>query len=189
MLMKMSIMIAVAIGLAAAVGWLVLRGARGSRTNEAANPADAGRELRLMALTASAEKSGLHPDADYPEVYGVLVDWNLGNQTASILAMRGGTASLYTTSTFGIIGGQGHAKVRRAAEVCVKLAGQYYGRGLPVSEFPYPNEGKVHFYLLGYDGVRLSVGDEPALNGGTDPMLPLFAAAQDVLTELRQVSQ
>jgi hypothetical protein len=27
--------------------------------------------------------------------------------------------------------------------------------------------------------------DEAAINGGTDPRLPLFAAAQDVLTELR----
>ncbi len=91
-------------------------------------------------------------------MYGVLVDWNLGNQTASILAMRDGTASLYTTSTFGIIGGQGHAKVRRAAEACVKVAGQHYGNGVPATDFPYPKEGKVHFYVLHHGRYRPDAG-------------------------------
>jgi hypothetical protein len=115
----------------------------------------------------------------------VLVDWNIDDQTASVLAMRDGTASLYTTSTFGIVGGHGHAKVRSAAETCTRRAAMHYDTSAPTTDFPYPKQGGVNFYLLTYEGVRLAVGDEAGINGGTDPTLPLFEAAQNVITELR----
>ncbi len=153
------------------------------------NPADAGKALRLKALTTSAEKLGFIPDKDYPKVYGVITDWNLGEHTASILAMKDGTGSLYTTSTFGIIGGQAHATVRKAAEECVKVAGQYYEKSTPISNYPYPEQGKVHFFILTHDGVRLCVGDEEGINNGRDQTTPLFAAAQNVLTALRLVTE
>ncbi len=69
---------------------------------------DAGKELRLMALTTPAQKLNFVADENYPQVFGVITDWNMTEAMASILAMKDGTASLYTTSTFGIIGGQGH---------------------------------------------------------------------------------
>jgi hypothetical protein len=46
----------------------------------------------------------------------------------------------------------------------------------------------VRFYLLGYDGVRFVEGALDPVVEGTAPLSPLFGAAQDVLTELRQVS-
>jgi len=153
------------------------------------NPADAGKGLRLMTLTTSAEKLGFIPEKDYPKVYGVITDWNLADQTASIVAMKDGTASLYTTSTFAIIGGQGHDTVRKAAQECVKIAGQYYDKSTPVSNYPYPKHGKVNFFLLTHDGVRLCIGDEDGINNGRDQTTSLFAAAQNVLTALRLVTE
>ncbi len=152
------------------------------------NPADADKGLRMMALTTTPQSLGFTAEQEYPQVYGVLTDWNLGDYTASILSMKDGMASLYTTTTFGIIGGEGHDSVREAAKRHVKIAGQYYDKSTPVSDFPYPTRGNVNFYLLTYDGVRLCVGDESGINKGTDPTRPLFAAAQDVLTELRIVA-
>lgn len=153
------------------------------------NSSDAGKGLRLLALTTSADKLGFIPDKDYPKVYGVITDWNLGDQTATILAMKDGTASLYTTSTFGIIGGQGHDTVRKAAQECVKIAGQYYEKSKPVSDYPYPKQGEVNFFLLTYDGVRIYIGDEDRINNGKDQTTSLFAAAQNVLTVLRLVTE
>ncbi len=65
----------------------------------------------------------------------------------------------------------------RAAEVRIQL------------KVPYPESGQVYFYILTYDGVRLCVGDGPAIKSGSDPTRPLFAAAQDVLTELRLITE
>ena len=153
------------------------------------NSSDAGKALRMLALSTPASRLEFTPNEEYPRVFGVLTDWNLGDHTASILATRGGTASLYTTSTFGIIGGEGHEAVRKAAEKCTILADRYYDKSRPVTDFPYPNKGTVYFYLLTYDGVRLFEGDLKGIHQGTDPALPLFAAAQDVLTELRLVTE
>ncbi len=153
------------------------------------NPDDAGKGLRLIALTTSAEKLGFISEKDFPKVYGVITDWNLGDQTASILAMKDGTASLYTTATFGIIGGHGHDSVRKAAQECVRIAARYYEESEPVSNYPYPKHGKVNFFLLTYSGARLCIGDEHGINNGTDRTTPLFAAAQKVLTALRLVTE
>jgi hypothetical protein len=153
------------------------------------NPADAGKGLRMMVLTTTPQKLGFTAEQEYPQVYGVLTDWNLGDYTASILSMKDGMASLYTTTTFGIIGGEGHDSVREAAKRYVKIAGQYYDKSTAVSDFPYPTRGKVNFYLLTYDGVRLCVGNEDGINKRTDSTRPLFTAAQDVLTALRIVTQ
>ena len=103
--------------------------------------------------------------------------------------MRDGTASLYTTSTFGIIGGQGHERVRQAAARYVKTAEQFTKSSKPVADFAYPKSGQVFYYLLTYDGVQLVIGDEAAIERGPDPTRPLFAAAQDVLTELRLTTE
>lgn len=145
--------------------------------------------LRQMALTTPVSKLGFSSDSDFPSVYGVLTDWNIGEDTATIMSMRDGTASLYTTSTFGIIGGQGHESVRQAAARYVKLAENYVDSSKRVTDFPYPKRGKVYYYLLTYNGVRLCIGDESTLKQGSDPTLPLFEAAQDVLTELRLITE
>jgi hypothetical protein len=157
-------------------------------TKEQTDPRDTGKALRMMALKTSPNDLGFSPDKDYPKVFGILMDWRVGEETASILAMRDGTASLYTTSTFGVLGGHRHEKVRRAAEQCTNIANQFLDKSTAAVNFPYPKEGEVFFYLLSYEEVRLCIGNEKAIHQGNDPTRPLFAAAQNVLTELRLVT-
>ncbi len=157
--------------------------------NKVAPDGPPGMVLRQMALTTPAGELGFSSDSDFPRVYGVLMDWYIGEATATVMSMRDGTASLYTTSTFGIIGGHGHEAVRQAAARYVKLAARYVDSSKVVTEFPYPESGKVYYYLLMYDGVRLCVGDKSEIERGSDPTRPLFAAAQDVLTELRLITE
>jgi hypothetical protein len=54
------------------------------------------------------------------------------------------------------------------------------------ASFPYPSKDAVRFYLLGYDGVRFVEGAIDPIQEGTAPLSPLFGAAQDVVTALRQ---
>jgi hypothetical protein len=116
--------------------WFVLRAARakGAYSDEKPTvsniakkaPADAGRELRLMMLRTPPQDLGVAPSNDFPRVYGVLMDWPVGDQTATIFSTSTGSASLYTTSTFGIIGGEGHTSVRAACAAFVKAADRFY---------------------------------------------------------------
>lgn len=181
---------------AAAITLLVLVGCGGgeavTQVTPAASPSGSpesmGPELREMAISTPPSKLDFTSDADYPTVYGVVVDWPLGDQVVTVLAMRDGTASLYTTSTFGIIGGGGHATVREAASRLVRSAEHYVKAAQPVDSHPCPPEGTAYYYLLTYSGVRRLSGDLAAIEQGADPTADLFFAAQDEITELRNIS-
>src|SRR5262245_10829174 len=97
----------------------------------AGNPADAGRELRQLMLTTTPEKVGQKPTADFPRVYGVLMDWPIDDQTATIFAGATGAASLYTTSTFNVIGGEQHEAVRSAAIEFVRASDRLVAASMP----------------------------------------------------------
>jgi hypothetical protein len=76
------------------------------------NSTNAGHDLRLMMLTTPPARTGGKPTEAFPRVYGILMDWPISGQTATVFSTSSGAASLYTTSTFGIIDGEGHESVR-----------------------------------------------------------------------------
>jgi hypothetical protein len=179
-----------AIAMVVAVLALVGCGKRDTVTKKTTQPQKSpGVGLRQMVLTTPADKLGFTADEDFPTVYGVLCEWDIDGVTATVMSMRDGTTSLYTTSTFGIIGGHGRERVRQAALRYVKTAEQFVKSARPVTDFPYPKSGQVFYYLLTYNGVQLVIGDESTIERGSDPTLPLFAAAQNVLTELRLATE
>ena len=114
------------------------------------------------------------------------MDWPVSGQVATIVSLADGTASLYTTSSFGIIGGQGHEPVRRAAQRFVAAAQPHFAGAWPATGHPYPASTEVRFYLLGYDSVRAVYGRRDAIESGSDRLSGLFATAQDVVTALRE---
>jgi hypothetical protein len=151
--------------------------------------AEAMRELRLRMLTDDPKSFGVTPTEEYPVVYGVLMDWPIDEHTASVVSLCTGDASLYTTSTFGVIGGIGHDSVRSAAHRFLKEASKHYDESVPTSDYPYPASDRVRFYLVTFNGVR--VIDAP-LSSATDDSgkyAALFYQGQEVITQLRLVTQ
>jgi len=65
--------------------------------------AEAGKVLRGMILSASPDRLGFKPDKAFPKVYGMFMNWNIGDQTAGIQAMMDGTASLTAISSVGVV--------------------------------------------------------------------------------------
>jgi hypothetical protein len=155
----------------------------------AMRPADAGRNLRAMMLSTPPEKLGASPSKEVPRVYGVLMDWPIDDQIATVFSSFNGAASLYTTSTFGIIGGEGHEAVRAAAIRFVLAADRLFDSATPTTEYPYPTAGRVRFYLLTFEGVRVVDTDLAAIENGTSGHLEFFNRGQAVLTELRLVTR
>lgn len=151
------------------------------------DPKEAMADLRRMALTAAPEQFGLARDAASAEVYGIMMEFRIDEDTISILSMKDGSASLYTTSTFGVIGGGEHEAVRRAAQAFVQTAQKYYENSEATSNFDYPQSGQVRFYLLTYGGVRVCSALEQDIFEEKDVHYDLYAAGQDVLTQLRLI--
>lgn len=148
-----------------------------------------GRELRAMFLSTKADSLGIKPNTEYPRVFGVAMDWPIGEHIATLVSLSDGSASLYTTSTFGIIGGAGHASVRSAAQRFVKASDRYFSNTTATTAHSYPGKEKVRFYLLTFDGLRTVETEAAPIYSGSGKFSPLFGEGQSVLTELRKVTE
>jgi hypothetical protein len=152
--------------------------------------ADAMRELRTMMLTTPASKAGIQPTETFPKVFGIVMDMPIsGGHTATVVSMCDGHASLYTTSTFGVLGGIGHESVRVASTNFVKAAQSHFDEATVTTDFPYPVPDHVRFYLLGFDGVRVIDAEIASVEKRTDSRSDMWAAGQRVLTELRLLTE
>ena len=153
------------------------------------NPAEMMREMRLKQLTMPPSEFSQTPTAEFPRVCAVLMDWPIAQGTVTVVARTTGDASIYTDGTFGVLGGIGHESVRRAATNCVSVAQRHFESATATKDYPYPKTGRVRFYLVGYDGVRVIDGDLEAVRTGNDSCSDLYEAAQSVVTELRMITQ
>jgi len=156
---------------------------------ELKTPAGAGRELRLKMLTEPPPDWGLNPTPEYPHVCGVLMDWPIETTTVSVISFCSGDASIYTTGSFGVIGGIGHETVRSAAKSFVKIATEHLGDAVATKDFSYPKPGRVRFYIICYDEVRFVEADLEAVRRGNDKYSDLYKEGQRVVTELRLITQ
>ena len=147
------------------------------------------REMRLNMLAVWPKEMGQKPTSDFPQVSEVVMDWPIQSTTVTVVSISTGDASIYTTGTFGVLGGIGHESVRIAATNCVKVAQQYYNEATPTKTYPYPASGRVRFYLVGYYDVRVIDADLDSVAGGKDRFSDLYKAAQQVITELRVITQ
>src|SRR5439155_27145914 len=107
----------------------------------------------------------------------------------TIVSLADGSASVYTTGTFGIIGGIGHETVRTAAKKVVKDADRYFDDSTPTQDFSYPSPGHVRFFFTTFSGVRVIDTEWASLSGRRSKYFALFDAAQDVLTQLSMVTE
>lgn len=153
-------------------------------------PEDVGKELRRMILKAEPEELGAEPSEEFPRIYAIVTDWRIGKEhIATVGAANSGWASLYTTSTFGIIGGESQEEVRLATIRCVKTADRYFNLSYPTDEWPYPAEGEIYFYLKTFDGLRVIKAIESEIHDQSHPAAPLFFAVQDIVTALRHTHE
>lgn len=142
--------------------------------------------LKMLAVTAVLD---LKPTLEYPRICGVLMDWPIEMGTVTVVSLSTGDASVYSTGTFGVLGGIGYETVRNAAQSCVKVAEKHYDQATPTKDYPYPKSGRVRFYLVCYDGVRTIEADLESLRTGNHKCSDLYEAAQRVITELRLITQ
>ncbi|MEI6192774.1 MAG: hypothetical protein WCS42_00420 [Verrucomicrobiota bacterium] len=160
------------------------------RQGDATKYAEAMRGLREMMLTSPAEKVGISRSNDFPRTYGALMEWPLGDgNIVSVVGLSDGNASLYTTSTFGVIGGVGHESVRKAAANFVTMADKFYTDSTPAPNHDYPAGNRMKFFLVTFDGLRVIETDFDSVANGKSKFSELFNEGQNLLTELRLTTE
>jgi hypothetical protein len=134
-------------------------------------------KLRLNGLTEDS-------------VHVVLMDWNVGNGTTSVLAAADGSASIYLSSGGGYLGGgQKYPAVRGAALEAVRCATALLSHFKKTESFPLPEADEVFFFLTTNSGSRIAIAKVDKLKDGSDALVALGAIMQKVITEYRLNSQ
>jgi len=145
------------------------------------------REMRLQWLTRKPPTQGSEEKKE--EVSAVLMDWPIEEGTVTVLASSVGDASIYTTGTFGILGGIGHENARKAALSFIQCAKKHLDLASPTTDYSYPDRQHIRFFFVTDSGVRsVSFAAADVRKAGTDAY-DLYAHGQAVLTEMRQITQ
>lgn len=156
-----------------------------NKTEQQENPFN---DLRQMALSATPEQLGLKT-SDETKVFGIVMDWDLGDGIATVAAYETGDASMYLSSGGGVIGGGQHDNVRQAVFPYVQLGQGFLTKAEKTESTPLPDKDCVRFYLLTNKGIFYSQEKMKNIENENSDWLKLFEEANKVLTELRLTTE
>ena len=142
-------------------------------------------DLRDMALSATPTQLQLSLPSDQIKVFGVVMDWDLGEGVATFISFETGDASMYLSSGGGMIGGSGHENVVNGAKAFVTKAQAYLDRTTKIETTPLPDKDCVRFYFLTNKGKFTAQEQLQNFDNNTSMWLPLFLEGNKVITELR----
>jgi hypothetical protein len=140
-------------------------------------------QLRNQILVELAGKLTVPPPGTPEQPVAVVMDWNTGRGVASIVAVADSTASIYTSTGGGKIGGgQGNEEIRMAALQAVAVANELRSQMSITQTFPLPEPGEITFYAMSNNGVYVGTGNAKELAGQVHPLSKLGNAMQNIVT-------
>jgi hypothetical protein len=152
-------------------------------------PADVYTGLRNQILALDPASIGLASDGDADRPWGFVMDMGMPHGCATLVCLRDGTTSLYTSSGFGIIGGGGHQAVVDANAALLDEVASKVASMPPDNDATLPSPGHVVLRALTQAGPRVHRAAEDDLGYERDPMSSIFHAAHAVITELRVIEE
>jgi hypothetical protein len=143
-------------------------------------------DLRNMALNATPEQLAIELPKDKTKIYGVVMDWDLGESTATLVAFMTGDASLYLSSGGGVIGGLGHENVNIAVKNFISKSETHINKTTKTETTPLPEKNEVKFYFLTNNGKLVGQENMANFENNTSEWLPLFEEGNNLITEIRK---
>ena len=144
-------------------------------------------ELRSRLLRGTPAQYGIEAPS---RVWAVVMDMGLDEGgAATVVALEDGNASLYTTGSFGIIGGFAHERVKAAALDLCRRAISHAADMPRLADIAYPKTGRIRLFILVPGDVLGFEAAEVELAAGKHRYSELVFAANRVITELRMISE
>ncbi len=162
--------------------------ARIGRATRREGGADVFGGLRALALGLDVDSIRTPDGQPWHGAAIALMEIGMPQAVASFLAIADGTVSMYTSVGGGVIGAGEHAAVRGAAERFRMVAADARGLLQTTTEFPLPSPGEVRFHVRTADAGWTGAASEQSLRTGRQPLSELYAAGQDLITEIRLAS-
>jgi ribosomal protein S12 methylthiotransferase accessory factor YcaO len=150
--------------------------AQAQRRKSAPSEAEMAQTLRRHLLETMPEEGTL-----------VVMDMPMSGAVVSVMSSSLGDASIYVSTGGGFVGGAAHENVRTAAQAFVEEILRQRATFTETTDFSYPAESNIRFFLRTKEGVFVGEAPQEALMSGTVPLSSAFARAQDVITKVRTV--
>lgn len=148
-------------------------------------PADAACGLRHHALSVAPADLGVAPGPGHGQVWAVIMEIGLPEVVATLVALAGGTTSLYLSSGRGVVEADAHQRVREAAQRFIALADDHVGNFAPADKDCVPEVGRVRFYARTFDGLTTAEAGARDLAEQRHSLSPLFSAGHEVIAAIR----
>ena len=145
-------------------------------------------EMRSAVLEADPASIKV-PEGQWPGASVAMMEIVVDDATASIVAVADGTVSLYLSNGGGTIGAGEYLSARQAGLRFLRAAADHAPWMTGTTEFPLPTAGNVRFHVRTPDGDFSSEVAEDRLRARRDDLAPLYLAGQDVVTEIRLISE
>jgi len=145
-------------------------------------------ELRQMSLTTEPSKLNIVFDGKN-QVWGVVMEQLRGATVVSLTCLADGSTSFYFSNGGGIIGMGEHQEPREASKAFISKAADYLEWATITIEYPLPSGDEVQFYFRTFKGVYKATTTMSELESGKSSLTPLYASAQDVITQCRLTEQ
>lgn len=122
-------------------------------------------------------------------MWGVVADTAMSDTDwHCLVVLADGTASMYTSGAFGIIGAGTDGRVRAASERLLRTVERDVGLFAPSNDNGIPTPGEVAIRALTFGGPAVLVVPEEELASGRHAASPLFFGVHEVITQMRRVA-
>ncbi len=142
-------------------------------------------DLRNKALNMTPKQIGITLPSDTTKIYGVVMDWNVGENTATLVTFLPGDASLYLSTGGGITGGASSENVKTSVQNFINKAEKYIDKAQETKDTPLPKKDSIKFYFLTNKGKFTSEESMKNFQNKSSEWFDLFEEANKVITELR----
>jgi hypothetical protein len=143
-------------------------------------------ELRSMILGLTPHDIGIKQTDQHPNVWGVLMEFQLPEEVVTLVSLADSTTSLYFSHGGGVIGAGAYDAVAQASQNWIAMAESFFPLTQRTEQFPFPASDRVRFYLLTFAGTYTVDRDKTALERQQDVFWPLFYAGHEVITQIRR---
>ena len=146
-------------------------------------------DLRRQIITLDPASIGIAPTGARPMVWAVLLELGYPDGIATIVAIRDGTASMYTSSGGGLIGGGGRPAVAAEAVRFLDIVDGDIDALSPADALQPPGPGHTNIHARTFAGNRSGGALTDELATGSHPLSRMYLAGHELITQLRLSSQ
>jgi hypothetical protein len=145
--------------------------------------------LRNAVFAATPDALGIVDSEIANGVWGLVMETGYPETVASLVAMAGGTVSLYFSNGGGMIGLGSHEGPQRAARDLLRIAPRFLEYCDPTNKYPLPLKEYVRFYLFSQNETLTAEAKDFDLSRDAHPLSPLFHIAHELITEIRMLEE